>query len=53
MWASTVCYEDSYILLSIYVTFVPHRKHVWTATTCYRYSFTFLYVDNVRSCLEN
>jgi hypothetical protein len=31
--------------------FVPHGKHLWTSTACYRNSFIFLYVD-VRTSLE-
>jgi hypothetical protein len=36
------CYEDSFML-----TFVPHRRH-----TYYRDSYTFLYVDDVRTSQE-
>jgi hypothetical protein len=32
--------------------FVPQRKHVRAFTSCYRYSFTFLYVEDVRTSQE-
>jgi hypothetical protein len=32
--------------------FVPHRTHLWASTTYYRDSFTFLYVDDVRTSQE-
>jgi hypothetical protein len=33
----------------MYMIFVPHKKHLWASTTCYENSFTFTYVDNVRT----
>jgi hypothetical protein len=30
---------------------VPHKKHLWTTTVCYRDNFLFLYVDD-RTSLE-
>jgi hypothetical protein len=32
--------------------FVPHRKHLWASTDCYGDSFTFLYIDDVRTSQE-
>jgi hypothetical protein len=32
--------------------FVPHRKHPYASTACYGDSFTFLYVDDVRTSQE-
>jgi hypothetical protein len=32
--------------------FVPHRKHLWTSTACYGDSFTYVYVDDVRTSQE-
>jgi hypothetical protein len=39
-------------LLFMCMLFVPHRKHVRVSTACYRDSFTFLYVDDVRTSQE-
>jgi hypothetical protein len=32
--------------------FVPYRKHIWASAACYRDSFTFVYVDDVRNLQE-
>jgi hypothetical protein len=36
----------------MYMMLVPHKKHLWASTACYGDSFTFLYVDHVRTSHE-
>jgi hypothetical protein len=48
---STACYVDRFPCY-MYMMFLPHRKHSWASTTCYWESFTFLYIDDVRTSQE-
>jgi hypothetical protein len=42
----------SLIYFCTWMVFVPHRKHLWASTACYRDSFTVLHVDDVRTSQE-
>jgi hypothetical protein len=50
LWASTVCYGDSFT----YVADVPtsQETRLWTSTAPYEDSFPFLYVVDVRTSRE-